>query len=139
MRTRSEALAFGSIVLSLVLTIFVASATVVRADGSDPTDDGALRGYLSGNGFLNRGLYELAVAEYRSFLDQHEDHAKVALARYGLSVSLFRMGKFEEAADELTTLSKRLESAGPHGEPYVFEFAAEVGTILGQCHLALKR
>ena len=117
----------------------VTSATVARAGGSDPADDDALRGYLSGNGFLNRGLYELAVAEYRSFLDQHEDHAKVPLARYGLSVSLFRMGRFDEAADELTTLRKRLESTGPHGGPYDFEYAAEVGTILGQCHLALKR
>ena len=71
-------------------------------------------------------MYELAVAEYRSFLDQHEDHAKVPLARYGLSVSLFRMGKFDEAADELTTLRKRLEGASA---PPDFEFKAEVVTL----------
>ena len=87
------------------------------------------RDYLSGNGLLNRGLYEPAAAEYRKFLSEHGDHEKAALARYGLAVSLFRLGQFEETIAELTPLQKLPD----------FAYAAETWTIAGQCHLARGR
>ncbi|MCH7527280.1 MAG: tetratricopeptide repeat protein, partial [Planctomycetes bacterium] len=93
------------------------------------TVDPAVRDYLSANGFLNRGLHDLAAAEYREFLAQHQDHEKAPIARYGLAVSLYHLQKFDEAASELTSLQKVTE----------FEFAAEVRTILGQCYLGLRR
>lgn len=88
--------------------------------------DEAQRDYLSGNGLLNRGLNELAATEYRRFLAEHADHAKAPLARYGLAVALFRMGKMPEAAEQLTQL-RSIKG---------FEFAAEVATMTGQCELA---
>ncbi len=38
-------------------------AQTTEAQSPDP----ALRDYLAGNGLLNRGLYDLAVVEYRRF------------------------------------------------------------------------
>ncbi|MGB2987407.1 MAG: tetratricopeptide repeat protein, partial [Phycisphaerae bacterium] len=113
-----------------VLGIFSFAASGISAqDAQNDGPDPALRDYLSANGLLNRGLYELATAEYRKFLSEHEDHEKAPVARYGLGVSLFRMGKFEAAVTELTPLQ----------ESSHFEFAAETGTILGQCHLARQQ
>ncbi|MCH7873124.1 MAG: tetratricopeptide repeat protein, partial [Planctomycetes bacterium] len=109
-------------VLALLLT-----ASAGPALAQDLGDD--LRDYLSANGLLNRGLYELAATEYREFLSQHEEHAKAPIARYGLAVCLFRTEKFDEAIVELQQLHKRRR----------FEFAAEVGTILGQCYLAKQQ
>ncbi len=89
---------------------------------------GTLRALHSGNGLLNRGLYDLAVKEYADFLSQHANNAKAPIARYGLAVCLFRLDRFEEAAAELT----RLQSLDD------FAYGAEVATILGQCRLAQR-
>ena len=88
-----------------------------------------LRDYYSANGLLNRGLYELAAAEYRKFLSEHGRHEKAPVARYGLGVSLFRLEKYEESVSELQPLRRRKS----------FVYGAEVGTITGQCLLSLKR
>ncbi len=115
------------IILAAVLVMHVATATRLggaRAAGNDPAE----QAYLSANGMLNRGLYELAAAEYRAFIENNPDHAKVRVARYGLGVSLFRMKQFGPAVKSLSPLYK---DAG-------FAFAAEVGTILGQAYLADK-
>ncbi len=90
-------------------------------------DAGALRTYFGANGMLNRGLYDLAVTEYRAFLAQAPDHEKADVAHYGLGVSLFRLGRHREAVEAIDGLRQRGD----------FTYAAEVGTILGQCHLAL--
>ena len=94
-------------VLVLLLTVFAAPALA-----QSPGDE--LRDYLSANGLLNRGLYELAATEYRKFLSQHEEHAKAPIARYGLAVCLFRTEKYDEAIVELEQLHKqrRFEFAG---------------------------
>src|SRR5438045_1566464 len=78
------------------------SAPVFAQDGAR---DEALRSYLSGNGFLTRGMYELAAKEYRGFLKDHPDHEKAATARYGLGVALVRMKKYDEAAGVLGPLA----------------------------------
>ncbi len=85
-----------------------------------------LRSYYTANGLLQRGLYELAIPEYRTFLGEHEGHEKTDTARYGLAVSLFRLNRLEEAAGELDGLI---------GEDR-FQFAAEVLLLRGHCHLA---
>ncbi|MHC4651102.1 MAG: tetratricopeptide repeat protein [Planctomycetota bacterium] len=98
--------------------------------GQQPAADAAvLRDYFAGNGLLNRGMYDLAAAEYRTFLEVHPDHAKAPLARYGLGVCLYRLGEHREAVDVLSALDK---APG-------FEFAVEVLMIRGQCELALDR
>ncbi|RJP42036.1 MAG: outer membrane protein assembly factor BamD [Phycisphaerales bacterium] len=110
--------------------ISVSAALPARAqqpstDNSDPS----LRDYLSGNGLLNRGLYELAAEEYRKFLSEHGNHEKAPMARYGLGVALFRLKRYDDAVQQLAPLR------GVKG----FTYGAEVGTIVGQCHMAMQR
>lgn len=113
----------GALSAALVVGIGAAhSAPESPAAQPDP----ALRLYLSGNGLLNRGLYDLAAAEYRKFLASHADHEKAAIARYGLAVSLFRLNKLPEAASELAPLLNLAD----------FPYAAEAWTMVGQCRLA---
>ena len=83
-----------------------------------------LEAYYAAHGLLNRGLYELAVPEYERFLGGHADHEKAASARYGLAVSLFRLGRIDQAAEQLDLL----RSVGS------FEFAGEVLLLRGHCH-----
>jgi TolA-binding protein len=117
---------FGTIV-----TVLICPRSTARADTLEPsgTPDPALQSYLSANGMLNRGLYELAAAEYGKFLADHADHEKAPVARYGLGVCLFRLKRYDAAAEILSPLHERAD----------FPFAAEVGTILGQCHLEQRR
>ncbi len=108
-------------VCSLLVFITAAGAQDVGPQATD------LRDYYSANGLLQREMYDLAVTEYRTFLDAHPSHAKAPTARYGLSVCLFRLQRHEEAVSQL----KRIRGDDD------FAYAAEVATILGQCHLAL--
>ncbi len=120
-----------TVCLSAAFNVLEEPRLEARADtrASQADADASLRDYYSANGLLNRGLYDLATAEYRKFLSKHENHEKAPVARYGLAVSLFRMKQYDAAAQELEPLHRRSQ----------FEFAAEVGTILGQCHLAKQR
>ncbi len=80
------------------------------------------------HGLLNRGLWDLAEAEYRSFLAQvGDEHDESAVARYGLAVSLFRAQRWDLAARELA----RLQEQSPD------LYSAEVLTMRAQCALAL--
>lgn len=115
--------------LALVVAAVAAGFGGTRRASADEPNDSAVQSYLSANGMLNRGLYELAAEEYRTFLSEHPGHEKEALARYGLGVSLFRMKKYDAAAEALNELRGNED----------FEFAAEVGTMLGQCHLVGNR
>ncbi len=94
-----------------------------------PDDDSAARGYFTANGLLNRGLYEMAAAEYETFLAAHGDHDKAPVARYGAGVCYFRTQRYDKAIEHLTRLPA--ESG--------FEFAAEAGAMLGHCLLAERR
>ncbi len=76
---------------------------------------------------LNRGLYDLAATEYRGFLEGYANHEKAGVATYGLGVSLFRLQRYDEAADVLAPVS------GRRGAPY----PAETATIAGQCMIAM--
>ncbi len=112
----------------LTMVVLVAASAPSFAEDAAGGPNPAWNAFHSANGMLNRGLYELAAAEYRKFLSDHGDHEKSVVARYGLGVCLFRMEQFDAAAAELAPLAKN------DG----FEFAAEVGMILGQCRLTLK-
>ncbi len=112
--------------VAIVAALLVAGAAGAQ---NQVEDAAALRDYYSANGLLNRGLYELAVSEYRAFLERHPDHEKAATARYGLAVSLLRLGRNQEA----------LAEAGPLAGLPQFEYRAEALMVLGQCHVALDR
>lgn len=109
-----------------LLTLLTLVPAVGRADGPGAGDASELRDYYSANGLLNRGLTELAAVEYRKFLDEHGDHAKAPVARYGLAVCLCRMEQPVAAARELVPLVALRD----------FEFAGEAAVLLGQCRLA---
>ncbi len=94
---------------------------------STPSTADTHRTIVTGNGLLHRGLYELAAKEYRAFLADHSDQAQSSDARYGLGICQFRLSQYGEA---LATLAK-IDGAGG------FPFAADVDTMIGQCHLAL--
>jgi len=113
----------------LLAIIAVVSLPPVLRAAESPPPDAAQREFLSANGLLNRGMNELAVAEYRKFLAANSTHEKAPTARYGLSVALFRLGQYDEALTEL----KPLESLGD------FAFGADAAVLAGQCHMAKER
>ncbi len=109
--------------------VLVLAASAAAGPKIRPADDAApdaLQAYVAGNGFLNRGLFDMAVAEYRKFLAVQPRHEKAAMARYGLAVGLFRLGRLDEADAELTQLRRAKD----------FEYAVEVAVMSGQCRLA---
>lgn len=117
----------GRVWIAVLLLVGFPVFTMAVESAAD--SQSALQGYRSANGLLHRELYELAVEEYRAFLKTHPAHEKSDLARYGLSVSLFRLGRYEDTVAQL----KRLGRAGG------FEYAPEAATMLGQSHLALEQ
>ncbi len=108
----------------LALSVTTQAGTPEEQAGSK---EAARRSLQSGNGFLNRGLHDLAIEEYRRFLDAFPDDKQSPTARYGLSVAAFRLERYAEAAVQLERLVRQPR----------FEFAAEVGTILGRCRASL--
>ncbi len=112
---------------ALFVAVVLAGATHAPAIASiDDAQD--QRAYLTANGLLNRGLYDLAAEEYRTFLASHPEHEKAPLARYGLGVALFRTNDRAGALGQLDQVS---------GDSS-FEFAAEAELLRGHCHLALN-
>lgn len=105
---------------------FLGPAEEARAAEGGPADAAALRAYHSANGLLNRGMFDLAAAEYRTFLREFPEHEKSAVARYGLAVCLYRQNQFAEARAELERIANANE----------FGYAAEVQAMLGQCQMA---
>lgn len=99
---------------------------IAHADAT-PNDAATLSAYYSGNGLLQRGLFDLAEREYRAFLTAHPNHEKAPVARYGLAVCLVRQELHEAALKELLAI--------PAGKDFPYE--AEVLVMLGQSHLAL--
>ncbi len=80
-------------------------------------------------GLIEKGLYDMAVEEARSFLREHPAHPKAMLARYRLATALFELGKREEAAPHFKTLA---EEDG-------FEYRSECAFRLGECELERAR
>ena len=99
------------------------------ADAGQGAEDPALRSFHAANGMLQRGMHDLAAAEYRRFLEGNPDHAKAPVAHYGLGVCLFRLKQYDEAANQLAQI-KNLQA---------FEFGAETSLLLGQCQLIQEK
>ena len=119
-------IAFASTASGGVLDV---APTAPAPSASSPSDSASLESYYTGNGLLNRGLYELAAEEYRTFLRQHDGSAKAPTARYGLGVCCFHLRQFREAANVLTTLLE--QDAAP--------FPVEARVMLGRCLIELER
>ncbi|MGE3108078.1 MAG: tetratricopeptide repeat protein [Phycisphaerales bacterium] len=106
--------------VALVAGMCVGAAPSLAQSGSDTA-------YRAGTGLLNKGLHELAAAEFEKFLTQSPDHEKAPTAHYALGVCLYRMGKHAEAARELD----RVVSIDR------FEFAPDALLLRGQCSSAM--
>lgn len=112
----------GLILAACILMASAATAQETRENANE------LAGYLSANGLLNRGLFDLAEKEYRAFLDDHPRHEKAPVARYGLAVACLKQAKYDEALENLTAIQVRKG----------FPFGVEVAVMKGQC-LAKKQ
>ena len=86
------------------------------------------RAYRAGIGLLNKGLSDLAAAEFRAYLAEQPEGPEAMNARYSLAVCLTRLGRHEEALAEL----RRVDAAG-------FEFAGDALLLTAQCQLATGR
>ncbi len=100
------------------------TASTAQAGAVDP----AVKSFRAANGFLSRGMNELAIEEYRLFLNASPRHEKVPTAQYGLGVALFRLSKYADSIAALGQISI---------DDTDFPFAAETLLIRGQSHLAL--
>lgn len=128
MSTTTRAVRLGRILIVAGM-LLVAARGWAQSAAVAPADEAFERGYRSATGLLNRGLTDLAEAEYRELLDQHGGAARAPLARYGLALCLYRAQKFEPAVEELRKLARVKE----------FEYTAEVQAMLGQCLLAVGK
>lgn len=62
--------------------------------------------YFAANSLYNRGLYELAAQEYRSFLTRFPGHDRTTWARLGLALSLYELERYDEAQRLLAQLAQ---------------------------------
>lgn len=121
MRARRRSVEILAFALMLCGIPLASNAAPPGADSADQP-----RGLAAANGLLGRGLNELAAREYAEFLSAHAEHADAPIARYGLAVADFRMGKLADAEAELNHLEDLND----------FKFRAEVLVMLGQCRMA---
>src|SRR5690606_28356348 len=102
---------------SAILWIVIAAAAVSSPRGVASVvvsaDDDV--SFITANGFLNRGLYELAADEYQKYLRSNPEGQHARTARYGLSVALYRLGRHADALESL----EAIDTDG-------FDFSAEV-------------
>lgn len=98
--------------------LLAAAPAAARADEGDEQ-------YQFLAGLCEKGLWDLAAREGRTFLERHPRHARAELARYRLATALFELSRRQEAAAEYERLAARTD----------FEFAAESAFRLGQCRL----
>ena len=123
-RKRSECIGTRAVFAVLLLS----TGVTLAADPPGSSDEAALRAYRTASGLLDRGLHPMAVEEFQRFLSAYPEHEKAALARYGLGVGQFRLGRCSDAVAALSALRDRFE----------FEYAPEVLMVVGQCALGKK-
>jgi len=105
--------------LSMLVLVAALTPAAIAQENAD-------RRLMTANGLLNRGHYDLAAAEYEACLEGDLDANDARIARYGLGVSLFRLGRLGEASEQLERI----------GDDDRFQFAPEARLLLAHCHLA---
>ncbi|MCA9311061.1 MAG: tetratricopeptide repeat protein [Phycisphaerales bacterium] len=101
-------------------------AAVVLATGTPglaAPDD--VKTLYAANGLLERGLYDLALSEYDTFLAGDPAPADALTASYGRAVCLFRLDNLEEADMALAALAREKD----------FEFEQDVLFLLAHCQV----
>lgn len=117
----------AAIRLGIAITVALSAVLIGVQTVSAADDSSTVRSFYSANGLLNRGHYAMAVEEYREFLEESPDHEFAPAAAYGLGVSLFRLGHYEDSASVLDDLRDDPDCPYP----------AETCVIVGQCRLVL--
>ena len=85
--------------------------------------------YFSANNLYNRGLYELAVDEFRQFLSKNPNHEKAPAANLGLGLCLFQLGKPAEAEPVFAKISGNAQMLA----------LAPIRNLQGHCLLSLEK
>lgn len=88
-------------------------------------DDPAQRALITANGLLRKGLHDLAIPEYRRYLESSPAGESASVARYGLAVCLFKSGQPALAGAELQSIV---------GEN--FQFAPDALLLSAHCAMA---
>lgn len=121
------------IAFSSLRTLFATALFVVFALGAlgqpKPKKDPALDLYFSANALYNRGLYELAVDEFRQFLSKYGGHPKAPFANLGLGLCLLQEGKPAEAEPVFAKVATNREILA----------IAPVHNLRGNCLLSLSK
>ena len=91
--------------------------------------DPALDLFFSANALYNRGLYELAVDEFRAFLQKNRSHPKAAAANLGLGLCLLQSGKPAEAEPVFAKIANNREILA----------IAPIHNLRGNCLLSLDK
>ena len=110
------------------LSSFVFSGFSLSGQSKEKKDP-ALDLYFSANALYNRGLYELAVDEFRSFLSKNGKHPKAPFASLGLGLCLFQSGKPAEAEPVFAQIANNREILG----------LAPIHNLRGNCLLSLGK
>jgi len=76
-----------------------------QAQKPNKTKDPATNHYFTANSLYNRKLYSLAAEEYEKFLAKYTAHPKAIAAQLGLSLSYFKMKKYDKAEPLLAKLA----------------------------------
>ncbi|MCB9842367.1 MAG: tetratricopeptide repeat protein [Phycisphaeraceae bacterium] len=108
----------------------IGAAAVVMLAGTALGDDSAARRALrAGHGLLQRGMIQMALPEYEAALAGSLESGQADEARYGMSVCLTRLARWDEALAALEAIS------GGDG----FAFAQDALMLRGQCLMMLER
>ena len=91
--------------------------------------DPAVKKLATASGLFQSGLHKLAAEAYREFLQTYPTHKQASLARYGLAVSEYRLGKYQAALAPLEAVIR--DKSFPQRD--------EALAVLGHCQLALKQ
>ncbi len=89
--------------LSLAASLLAPPPSFGQAN--DTKSDAAAATYFSANALFNRGLFDLALGDYRKFLAANPKHEKVPNAQLGLALCHFKLSQFKEAEPVLEKLA----------------------------------
>lgn len=95
-RGKRHVLARPISMVAVIVGLVSAATPTTRA-----TDDQAQRALMTAHGLLERGLHELAAAEYESYLQLEPDGDDAATARYGLAVCRFHLEQWAGTVEAL--------------------------------------
>ena len=115
---------------ALIFALVFGSGIGTKSQAQKPNKikDPATNLYFTANSLYNRKLYSLAAEEYEKFLTKYTAHSKAIAAQLGLSLSYFKMKKYDKAEPLLAKLATN--TATPQ--------RVHVHLFLGQSRLQLK-